>query len=318
MPSIAPDGTEFIYKGSPWQSIKAGYSSRWDPRIVLLYIRRAARTWAMLIVLMLRPSLSSRLARGRFPAVGNRIVKTSDPREDFTLLQERCVGISKMESATIVLRGASFDPSALGDLKSPIYLVNWREPVATPGVYYATADSLTVAGYHHVGQAPIFIVHGSWLDERGQEHGPNDPLMERAKTDAASQHVELRYNVRMSSPPKLGSGLMVVLALSMFTERLDVYGWDFYMAAALREQGNFTQLRRIADAYYYPESTLYNLHYAHRLAQLPGVHLHGHLGDLSADSKLARALDGLLYRAPFDRTGPDATGLGEVKPRTLD
>ena len=238
-----------------------------------------ARVWLELFLLFVRPSMAHRIARKPLPAPRHRLTRTDNPFDDFDLLPEHSSGALQIDTATIVMRGGSFDEAQLQELNPPIYLVNWAALVHREGVIYATGDESYVERYAQKGMSPIFYFEGWWTDLVGLDRSAQ-PLgdLDYAVEISPGQRIAIRYGAPMPKMPPLGSGLACIIALGKIAKHLEIYGWDFYLPAPPREMGSLELLRKLHNPHV--ESDIYNFHYAHRLSTLPSVTLHGVMGNL--------------------------------------
>ena len=99
-----------------------------------------------------------------------------------------------------------------------------------------------------------------------------------------------------------GSFLPALCALSFVAEKINVYGWDFYLESS-PENMNYWEL--FFNMYKYQndvtrsknhfESALINFYYAHQLSKLPNIHIHGYMGKLNKHEKLIKRIERVLF-----------------------
>ena len=101
-----------------------------------------------------------------------------------------------------------------------------------------------------------------------------------------------------------GSFLPALCALSFFAEKINVYGWDFYLDSS-PEKMNYWQL--FFNMYKFKldtgtqrsrmhfESSLINFYYGYRLSQMPNVNMHGYMGQLGRHEKLIKRIERVLF-----------------------
>jgi len=99
-----------------------------------------------------------------------------------------------------------------------------------------------------------------------------------------------------------GSMLPAICALSYFADKINIYGWDFYLKST-PEKMNFweiffsmynSKLDLLRSRNYF-ESALINYYYAYQLSKLPNINIHGHLGQLGKHEKLMKRIEKVLF-----------------------
>ena len=89
-----------------------------------------------------------------------------------------------------------------------------------------------------------------------------------------------------------GSFLPAICALSNFAEKINIYGWDFYLPSSPAKM-NYWQLFFSMYKYKYDvyrsknhfESALINFYYGYQLSKLPNFNIHGYMGQLDKHKK---------------------------------
>jgi hypothetical protein len=99
-----------------------------------------------------------------------------------------------------------------------------------------------------------------------------------------------------------GSFLPSVCALSYFAEKINVYGWDFYLNSSPERMGYWElflntykfrkDLRRSKNFF---ESALINFYYGYQFSKLPNINIHGYMGQLSKHDKLMKRIERVLF-----------------------
>jgi len=99
-----------------------------------------------------------------------------------------------------------------------------------------------------------------------------------------------------------GSFLPGLCALSYFAEKINVYGWDFYLNSSPEEM-SYWQL--FFNLYKYGpdvnrsrnhfESAIINFYYGYHLSKLPNINIHGYLGQLGKHEKLIKRIERVLF-----------------------
>jgi len=91
-------------------------------------------------------------------------------------------------------------------------------------------------------------------------------------------------------------------ALSYFAEKINVYGWDFYLNSSPERMGYWElflntykfrkDLRRSKNFF---ESALINFYYGYQFSKLPNINIHGYMGQLSKHDKLMKRIERVLF-----------------------
>jgi hypothetical protein len=98
-----------------------------------------------------------------------------------------------------------------------------------------------------------------------------------------------------------GSFVPFLSALSFFAEKINVYGWDFYLDSS-PENMSYWQL--FFNMYKYKldyrsrnhfESALINFYYGYQLSKLPNFNIYGYLGQLDKHEKLIKRIERVLF-----------------------
>jgi len=261
----------------------------------VLHLVRTGRVWTLSWLLLMYPPAVRRLSPHRFPSLGNRLTKTPNPFDDFDLVVSRSSEMRLAETATLVMRGKSFDVVRLKALRRPLYLVNWPNHVDGDEVCYATADRRWLVRYLENGMSPILYVENWWMDLDGRVHVVEFPELDQALADPRNRRIAIRYRSKVAKSPSLGSGLSCVVALSKIARRLDVWGWDDYWSGPPSRMTLWQLTSDLTRTHPWIDQSLYNLHYAHRLSAVSAVRLEGALGDLGRRRGLADGLDQVFY-----------------------
>lgn len=283
-----------------------------NPRNYLKLLTRIRATWPrrlvvlrMALVLHFRPQSVHRYSTQKLlPSEERRLDKTSDPRDDFGVYQDRTSEIPPLGRVTVIQKGASFDPSRLDELPGPIYAVNWTAKLDREDVIYTTADYGYLIRYVEKGMFPLLYLEICRYDPQGNfvprdagleiESYLDDPRIDRISLyhNAGPQHV--------AGMPAT-SGLATVVALSLFAQDIEVYGWDFYLPFTPAKAGYWKSFLRTFVNFrmelqsQFVEMSIYNWHYAYRFSQLPGFKNHGHLSGLEKHPGINKRLDRVFY-----------------------
>ena len=102
--------------------------------------------------------------------------------------------------------------------------------------------------------------------------------------------------------PPSGSFLPALCALSHVAEKINVYGWDFYIKHSPKKM-NYWQLffnlykflPDITRSKNHFESALINFYYGYQLSKLPHINIHGYMGQLQNHEKLIKRIEKVLF-----------------------
>ena len=98
------------------------------------------------------------------------------------------------------------------------------------------------------------------------------------------------------------STLPHVYGLLFFSEKINIYGWDYYLNSSPE---NMSKWQLIFNMYSYVDDTnqsnyhfegaLLNYYYAYQLSKLPNVKIHGYMGKLEKHHKLIKKIERVLF-----------------------
>jgi hypothetical protein len=105
-----------------------------------------------------------------------------------------------------------------------------------------------------------------------------------------------------------GSVLPTICALSYFAEKINVYGWDFYLDSSPEKMSywklffnmykykkNFFYKQDVIRSKSHFESALINFYYGYQLSKLPNINIYGYLGQLDKHEKLIKRIERVLF-----------------------
>ena len=99
-----------------------------------------------------------------------------------------------------------------------------------------------------------------------------------------------------------GSFLQVLSALSYTAEKINVYGWDFYLDKSPANMNywqlffNMYKIRPDLDrSKYHFESALINFYYGYQLSKLSNFNIHSYMGQLGKHEKLIKKIERVLF-----------------------
>jgi hypothetical protein len=92
--------------------------------------------------------------------------------------------------------------------------------------------------------------------------------------------------------------------LSFFAEKINVYGWDFYMDSSPKKMNYWSvffnmykyklDMKRSKNHF---ESVLINFYCGYQFSKLPNINIHGYMGQLSKHEKLIKRIERVLFNA---------------------
>ena len=286
------------------------------------------------------PEQTYRFSTRKFlPSKKNRFSKQLKPVIPYNLIKSKSSKIPRMKEINVVGLGLSFDLNNLSQLEGPVFLVSFWSPLKINSVGKVTYNH--IFSYKLGKQKTIDEIYSNnpdneilkkklvYLNSREavvsklKESGykvlsvnvyPNDEKMETGSYLNNFDHdqckrIVLEENVYQSSPLKsqpdwapTKSFLPNLCALSFFAEKINVYGWDYYLENSPQEMG-YWQL--FFNMYKYKidigqskdhfESALINYYYGYQLSKLPNFKIYGHMGKLSKHHKLIKRIERVLF-----------------------
>ena len=90
-------------------------------------------------------------------------------------------------------------------------------------------------------------------------------------------------------------------AISFFAEKINVYGWDFYLNSSPEEMSYwklFFQMYKFKNddrCREHFESALINFYYGNQISQLPNIKVHGYMGQLNKHHNLINRIEKVLF-----------------------
>jgi len=127
-----------------------------------------------------------------------------------------------------------------------------------------------------------------------------DPSNQNLMENLQCQRISITNKIYQRVPS--GSFLACVCALSYFAEKINVYGWDFYLNSSPERMGYWElflntykfrkDLRRSKNFF---ESALINFYYGYQFSKLPNINIHGYMGQLSKHDKLMKRIERVLF-----------------------
>jgi len=228
----------------------------------------------------------------------------------------RSKGIERMKEINIVMRGRSLDPKEIKNIPEPIFLSGIATPIQInifgplfikykKQVTYTSANSTGMRKLMKDGLTCMFLdikeKDNKW--NYGSLRKKEDKEYVRSR-GAYITGVKTLYPILPSKDcigTPIGMGLVTIAALFPFAEKINIYGWDFYLNSSPAEMGYW---KLFFSAYNYKcdtrsrnhfESMLINFYYGYHLSRLPNVTIHGYLGQLQRHKRLISRIERVLF-----------------------
>ena len=100
-----------------------------------------------------------------------------------------------------------------------------------------------------------------------------------------------------------GSFLPAICALSYFAEKINVYGWDFYLNKSPKKMSSFELLNKIYNykldtkySNFLFEAGLLNLYYGLKFSENSKININGFMGDLENHKKLINDIEKVFFK----------------------
>ncbi len=229
------------------------------------------------------------------PDRNHRINKKDNPLDEFTLVEEFSDKFSMMDEIHVIMGGASFDRAHLKDIDGPKYLVNWGEKVDLSDVTYVTGDQRYFKSFVDKNMFPILFVFVE-LDAIVRQR----PLMLMPATKLLLKDGRCKQIWCTSPFRSMGSGVDAVVALSKFSKKMNIYGWDQYMKEEPEGTSFLTlhSILSIAVTPYYCDQVvghLRSLNCAIRFNRLENIKNYGYTSKMVAFPGLTKRLEKVFY-----------------------
>jgi hypothetical protein len=256
--------------------------------------------------------------RKMLPYKGRRYQVSDRPIIPCKLVESRTSDIPRMKEANIVLRGSSFDIKQLDKLVDiPTFLVSFWEPVQTKNeVTYLIGRAEIALRHAKLGHKVIFNEvcmrdYDGNITPSGFSH-EELPWYNQYVDDGTFKRISILENLYygLPKPPDclwvpLSSGIHGIIALSYFAEKINVYGWDYYLDSSPDSMSYWqlyfnlnNQLKEdVKRTSYIFETAIVNYYYGYHLSRLPNINIHGYLGQLGRHEKLIGKLERVLFNA---------------------
>ena len=273
-------------------------------------IKRLLDVSLMMIYLNFWPEKTYRYStRKSLPNESMRYPKNSRPVLPLKLIKSRTSNIPTMKEINVVLRGASFNIERLEELSGPIFLVSFWEPINTKkDVVYVMGRARNAL---RIGELGYEVIHTevNKVDRYGKmtpSETDYDSLWYKQfpNSDNCSR-ISMSMNISYPSWPfwtPTGSGLQAICALSYFAEKINVYGWDFYLESSPEDMSS---LQLLFNMYKYKldvlrsrnhlEVAIINFYYGYQFSKMSNFNIYGYLGQLGRHEKLAGKLERVLF-----------------------
>jgi hypothetical protein len=278
-----------------------------------LTLHRLFDVLMLMFLIQVRPDQAYRFStRKCLPSPSERFKLEEKPVVPFKLVESRTKGMSPLKEVHLVMRGTSFNLQRLEELNGPVFLVSFWEPIETKkDVIYLMGRAkaclrLARLGYHVVCTEVLSPDRNGDLRPNDQDH--RQDWYNKFKSENLCPWISLEENLYASYGPNLwtptGSALPAICALYPFAEKMNIYGWDFYLNTfgnELTEQQLYSKLYNlrldITRSRNHVESALYNFYYAYHFSRMPNIKIHSYLGQLDKHEKLMKKIERVLFNA---------------------
>ena len=283
-------------------------------KFVARTIRRLFDVSMMMFLLHVWPEQVYRFStRKLLPNKSERFNTNVKPTVPFELIKEKTSNIQRMKEINLVMRGASFDISCLDNLKGPTYLVNFGDPIETQkDVIYMDSSISQAYRLQQLGLS-VCQVEVNRIAENGKTFPPDsylnlnwyEKLLDKPnfKRIAIAEKICRPFRLPLSSSWRpAGAGLNAICALSYFADKINVYGWDFYLESSPDDMSYwklFSNLYKfrldVCRSRLHFECALINYYYGYHLSKLNNIKNYGYMGQLNRHEKLIRKIERVLF-----------------------
>lgn len=284
-------------------------------KLYFFTIKRLFDVSLMMFLVHLWPEQTYRFStRKALPNKARRYKKSDRPIIPYELIESRTNDIPKIKEANIIMRGSSFDIEKLEKLDSPIFLVSFWEPVQIKkDVTYVMGRAKSALRLGKLGLKVIHVETNN-IDYNGNisptDAGHSSSWYKQFIDDDTCKHIAIldRFYCSPKSPSQIWaspcSALPAICALSYFAEKINIYGWDFYLESSPDDMTywqlyfNLPILKLdlgVAGPRCFLESAVINFYYGYHLSKLPNINIYGRLGQLNRHEKLIGKLERVLF-----------------------
>ena len=278
------------------------------------------------------------------PVEKNKFSKYSRLTIPYELLKSKSSKIPKMKEITVIGTGPSFDVNILNEINGPIFLSSLWHPLRidkdgkifkykdiehfTDGSYtismlenfkdlrelkkenitYLASRPKLVELFKKKGHNVISVdIYG--INEDGN-HFPEGPSLSNQLDDNQCRRISIVQKIfKKPLPPfnlfpQTGSFIPFLCAISFFAEKINVYGWDFFLESSPEKMGYwqlfFNMYKYKADKARqrtHFEEALLNFYYGYQLSKDPKFKIHGFMGKLSKHKKLIDRIERVLFKS---------------------
>ena len=282
--------------------------------LVVRTIKRLFDASMMMFLLHVWPEQVYRFStRKLLPNKSERFNTNDRPSVPFELIEERTSKIQRVEEINLVMRGSSFDISKLDNLNGPIYLVNFNWPIETQKAVIYLEQSMRNAYMMQQLGFSVCHVEVNRVAENGKMFPPDSYSklswyenvldMPNFQRIAIAERIGRPFRLPLSSSWRpAGAGLNAICALSYFADKINVYGFDFYLESS---PDDMSYWRLFSNLYKFRldvfrsslhfECAIINFYYAYHLSKLNNIKIYGYMGKLNRHEKLIKKIDRVLF-----------------------
>ena len=278
--------------------------------------------------------------RKLLPSKKNRYLKNEKSLMPYVVIENESSNIQKMDEINVIASGPSFDLNNLKEFEKPTFLVSFWHPLKIsedesikhfyePDDYRYDSKKKNLNSLREFKKDNITYVmsttkqkfieemeisgHNVLRIQNYLEDG-NGNLYTRKKAPYISfQNNKTSKGIsvleKIYKPPlskniwcPSGSFLPALCGLSQFADKINVYGWDFYLNLSPNKMGYwklfFNMYKYIPDtsrSKTHFESALINFYYAYQLSKQPNININGYLGQLNKHKRLIDKIERVLF-----------------------
>jgi hypothetical protein len=278
-------------------------------------VRRCFDILMMMFLIHFWPEQTYRFSTRKMLHDKERRYQTSDrPIIPFELVESRTSDIPRMKEANIVLRGSSFDIKQLEELDFPTFLVSFWEPVQTKKevtyVMGRAKNALRLGKLgHKVIHTEVSLIGYDGNITPSETSNYKELWYNQFVEDGTCKRISISENLYhgLPKPPyclwaPFTSGIHGIISLSYFADKINVYGWDYYLESSPDSMSYwqlYFNLMNLKDDITFSsllfETSIANFYYGYHLSKLTNINIHGYLGQLGRHEKLIGKLERVLF-----------------------
>jgi len=279
----------------------------------------------MMLLLHFWPEQVFRFSTRRLlPPMRDRYPRPENPEIPYEIIESRSSSERpNFDHLNVILRGSSFDLHELDTVGNPVVLVSfWPKemwPNSYPTEFWPPLKTNREVIYTHFHAEAVrellklnlrvLWIESCYSDKQGEFH-PQDGDSRQSWYEKLTHHpLCTRISVLQKIDkggnrlrPPTGSGLAAIATCYLLTKNISVYGWDYYLKESPQNFGYWTLFIKLysyfLDSYKgmnFIEAGIINFYYGYHFGNMPGIRIHGYLGQLHAHGKLIEKLERVIF-----------------------